>query len=84
MSKSYSTVNRETCNASEIDPLDRWQSEFVYLGTITSAVDSDQYPEEEFQSNEASDIGLPVYRYGDDLVLCFNGQYWVYTTTQGE
>ncbi len=74
-------VNGEVYGISSEEPYDSYQSEFVYIGEITSAVDSDEYPDEEMQSNDKEIIGASVYQYGDDMVVYIDGQYWVYEAT---
>ncbi len=71
-------VNGEVYGISAEEPYDSYQSEFVYIGEITTAVDSGEYPEEEMQSNDKEIIGASVYQYGDDMVVYIDGQYWIY------
>ncbi len=77
-------VNGEVYGISSEEPYDSYQSEFVYIGEITSAVDSDEYPDEEMQSNDKEIIGASVYQYGDDMVVYIDGQYWIYEASQGQ
>lgn len=77
-------VNGEVYGISAEEPYDSYQSEFVYIGEITSAVDSDEYPDEEMQSNDMEIIGASVYQYGDDMVVYIDGQYWIYEASQGQ
>ncbi len=71
-------VNGEVYGISAEESYDSYQGEFVYIGEITSAVDSDEYPEDELQSNDEELIGASVYQYGDDVVVCIDGRYWIY------
>ncbi len=73
-------VNGEVYGISAEESYDSYQDEFVYIGEITSAVGSGDYPEEEMQSNDEELIGASVYQYGDDVVVCVDGRYWIYET----
>lgn len=53
------------------------ESQFVYLGVISSKVSSSQYPKENFQANDEI-VGSAVYQYGKDVVVENNGQYQLY------
>lgn len=55
------------------------ESQFVYLGTISSKVSSSQYPKENFQANDDI-VGSEVYQFGEDIVVEIDGQYWIYCT----
>lgn len=53
------------------------ESQFVYLGIISSKVRSSQYPQENFQANDDI-VGSAVYQFGEDIVVEIDGQYWSY------
>lgn len=53
------------------------KSQFVYLGIISSKVSSSQYPKENFQANDDI-VGSAVYKFGEDIVVEIDGQYWSY------
>ena len=53
------------------------ESQFVYLGVISSKVSSSQYPQENFQANDDI-VGSAVYQFGKDIVVEIDGQYWSY------
>ena len=54
-----------------------WREEFIYLGTIESAVTSEAEPTQNFQANDPI-IGCEVYQYGENLVVRINDAYWLY------
>lgn len=76
--QSMICVNGTVYGISAEEPYDSYRSDFVYLGKIASAVSSDEYPEEEMQSNDGELVGAAVYQYEEELVVCIDGQYWVY------
>lgn len=53
------------------------EEQLVYLGTISSKVSSSQYPQENFQANDDI-VGSAVYRFGEEVVVEMDGQYWSY------
>lgn len=55
------------------------ESQFVYLGIISSKVSSSQYPKENFQANDDL-VGSVVYQFGETIVVEIDGQYWLYYT----
>lgn len=64
-------------------------NEFVYLGKIESDITqnksmmTDGVPKENFQANYPI-VGAEVYRYGDDIVVQYDGQYWLYEAVLGD
>lgn len=60
-----------------IDPNIAPDQELLFLGKISSYVESTIQPSEELQSN--SDIvGAEVYQQGSDIIVFYNGHCWVY------
>lgn len=65
------------------------KNEFVYLGKIESDVTqnkstvTDGVPKENFQANYPI-VGAEVYQYGDDVVVQFDGKYWLYEAVLGD
>ena len=53
------------------------KSAFNLLGKIESKVSSLQEPKENFQANDDI-VGAAVYQYGDNIVVGFEGKYWLY------
>lgn len=51
--------------------------ELVFLGEISSSIDSSKEPTEELQANDAI-VGAKVYQHGKDIVVFYNDQCWVY------
>ena len=54
---------------------------FLYLGDISSVVDSSSEPNEELQAND-NIVGAPIYQYGKKIVVFYNEKYWVYRPYQ--
>ena len=53
------------------------KSAFKLLGKIESTVSSSEEPKENFQANDDI-VGAAVYQYGDNIVVEFEGKYWLY------
>ena len=68
------TLYRVTSNQPDLNGK---ESQFVYLGVISSKVSSSQYPQENFQANDDI-VGSAVYQFGKDIVVEIDGQYWSY------
>ena len=49
----------------------------VYLGQVTSAVESTELPVEEFQTNHEHLLGAEIYRYEDTIFLEVEGTRWL-------
>ena len=52
-------------------------SSFKLLGKIENTVSSSEEPKENFQANDDI-VGAAVYQYGDNIVVEFEGKYWLY------
>ena len=53
------------------------KSSFNLLGKIENTVSSSEEPKENFQANDDI-VGAAVYQYGDNIVVEFEGKYWLY------
>lgn len=53
------------------------KSSFNLLGKIENKVSSSEEPKENFQANDDI-VGAAVYQYGDNIVVEFEGKYWLY------
>lgn len=54
-----------------------WCDDFLYLGTIESAITSESQPTQNFQSNDPI-VGCEVYQYGENLVVRIQDTYRLY------
>ncbi len=70
----YETVYGLTGNVSDYEN-DR---DLVYIGVVVSAVDSDEYPNEELQTNDIELIGADVYSDGNKILIYRNDCYLIY------
>ena len=59
------TLYRVTSNQPDLNGK---ESQFVYLGVISSKVSSSQYPQENFQANDDI-VGSAIYQFGKDIGL---------------
>ena len=57
------------------------KSSFNLLGKIENTVSSSEEPKENFQANDDI-VGAAVYQYGDNIVVGFEGKYWLYENYQ--
>ena len=53
------------------------KSSFNLLGKIENTVSSSEEPKENFQANDDI-VGAAVYQYDDNIVVEFEGKYWLY------
>ena len=74
-------VNSQLYQLKQDQP--EWDFTFVenleYLGIITSCVDSGEIPCEELQANDEI-VGAKVYQRGEEIIVVFGDEYWLYTS----
>lgn len=69
-------LNKEVIVDSQPNFADE-KSSFNLLGKIENTVSSSEEPKENFQANDDI-VGAAVYQYGDNIVVEFEGKYWLY------